>query len=125
MLGVAKMGLWDRLLPLLESSVEGLRISTLDFIAVCSRNNPEAAQHLAGQDVLRRLVESGCRRPIITTAITTAIDASPAASTQEVRKLISACSALFQSVEGGFANFVRLDGLAMFAQLLEQHGTQG
>lgn len=101
------MGFWQQLLPLLDSPIESLRVNTLWMVAACSQNNSEAAQYLTSQDVLGRII----RRAY-----------GPVASVQEARKLVSACSAIFQSANDGFSTFTRLNGLDLFADLLEKYG---
>lgn len=98
------MGLWERLLPILEHNREDLQIQTVWMVLVCCQNNPEAAQALLTKhSILSRL-----------------FDLCDGASVELSRKLVSAFSSIIQSAEGGYDRFVQQKGLDQLAHFLER-----
>lgn len=100
---VAKMGLWPRLMPLLDSHEYELQIHTAWMMAACAQNNPEAAEYLYAQDVIPRLLSF--------------LDGDTNESGLFSKKIVSALSALFQCTEGGFGQFVDAKGLEVFKRV--------
>lgn len=100
---VAKMGLWEQLLPLLGHAE--LASHTAWLVAVCVQNNPEAADYLMQLGILERLMGG-----------------LSDASLFQSRKTVSALSALFQASPVAFDQFVHRNGLSLLRDLLQSHG---
>ncbi|PJF17547.1 putative fungal zinc cluster transcriptionfactor [Paramicrosporidium saccamoebae] len=99
---VAKMGLWPRILPFLDSKEYELQVHAAWLMAVCAQNNQEGAEHLLSLGTVPKML-----------AMISADNKGPL-----TKKCVSVLSALFQCSENGYEQFEKQDGLAVFQQAI-------
>lgn len=104
---VAKMGLWSRIMPFLESNEYELQVHAAWLMAVCAQNNLEGAEHLLSLGTVSKML-----------AMISADEKGPLA-----KKCVSVLSALFQCSENGYEQFEKQDGLAIFQQAITRFNT--
>jgi hypothetical protein len=104
---VAKMGLWSRIMPFLESNEYELQVHATWLMAVCAQNNQEGAEHLLSLGTVSKML-----------AMISADEKGPL-----TKKCVSVLSALFQCSENGYEQFEKQDGLVIFQQATTRFNT--